>query len=88
MYEAKHEKTNTPARTSVTPVRSPASVAVGVEPTLTIGHGRLAPRARSALATTASRSAAANALIASMLPHWYDPPAWLVKPANAVPGPS
>ena len=46
----------TPARTSVTPVSSQAKRAVGVEPTLTTGHGRPADRKLSAAFTAAPRS--------------------------------
>ena len=52
---------NTPARTSVTPVRSRAKWEVGVEPTLTIGHSNPARRSASAASTAAFRSASAAA---------------------------
>ncbi len=52
---------NTPARTSVTPARSRAKVAVGVEPMLTTGHGQPCARRTAALPTTASRSRLAKA---------------------------
>src|SRR6266566_1900771 len=54
------KNTKTPARTSVTPVRSVALCAVGVEPTLTTGHGSPASRRMLAARTTPARSASAH----------------------------
>lgn len=51
----------TPARTSATPVRSRAKRTVGVEPTLTTGHGRPAERKLSAAFIAAARSFSAAA---------------------------
>ena len=49
-----------PARTSVTPRRWSACSTVGVEPMLTISHGRPAARIAAAAPTAASRSAVAT----------------------------
>ena len=56
----------TPARTSVTPSMRSAKVAVGVEPTLTTGHGSPASLSASAHCTTAARSRSAMARISSI----------------------
>jgi len=56
---------NTPARTSVTPVRSVALCAVGVEPTLSTGQANPAWRRIVAASTTLRRSASAHCRKAS-----------------------
>ena len=75
-------------RTSVTPSNESAKVAVGVEPTLTTGQAW--PRARNAVApaTTASRSRAATARIASVLSQLYEPPACVITPSSESPSTS
>lgn len=62
---AMSNRVNTPARTSVTPARSVAAWAVGVDPTLTMGQGSPACRSAAAAATAGSRSCAAIACRAS-----------------------
>jgi hypothetical protein len=59
------KNTYTPARTSVTPSSACAINAVGVEPTLTTGHGRPASRSRCAACTQPARSCSAMARRAS-----------------------
>ena len=54
------KNTKTPGRASVTPERSRAKCAVGVEPTLTTGHGRPAARRAEAAVTTVERSRSGN----------------------------
>ena len=78
--------TNTPARTSVTPGKAVAKLAVGVEPTLTIAASCPAARRRSAARTTAARSCSAMVTMAAVSRLSYEPPEWVITPATRPPG--